>query len=163
MKQIEGLAARGAGTGQPPAATCWRWRTCRSRTLQQEPPAAAYHAGEDPAHAAQLDLAAALCALACLFASVYVLLLRPVKKQLLAALRELPHRISAGAAPGAIAGGTASAAADLGRHSGPSRSGRRSLVEEDLRAEEPPGGKVNTRARGSSRLVQNWLREGGVE
>ena len=45
-------------------------------------------------------------ALACLFASVYVLLLRPVKNQLLTTFRELPKRLAATPKSDVIGGAT---------------------------------------------------------
>lgn len=100
-------------------------------------------------------------ALACLFASVYVLLLRPVKNQLLATLRELPRQIA-------------------GKSGGTPSTGE-SAEEESLQellggtADEDPGlkklsalkkhlvEKVKTEPAGATRLIQSWLREGGVD
>ena len=96
------------------------------------------------------------------------MLLRPVKKQLLTALRELPLRPRArssiaaeGPAGGAIAA-TVSASSlpevlDLaGLESDPSLK-KLALLKNHLVE------KVKTEPAGASRLIQNWLREGGVE
>ncbi len=107
-------------------------------------------------------------ALGCLFGSVYILLLRPVKKQLLTALRELPLRplgkkqLAAEASVGAAVSGMVSASPlpevlDLaGLESDPSLK-KLSLLKNHLVE------KVKTEPGGASRLIQNWLREGGVE
>ncbi len=102
-------------------------------------------------------------ALACLFGSVYTLLLRPVKKQVLTALRELPLRpankliTAAGSRSGyrpPRPGGRGDPDCGVGEQSG---------AEEAERAERPSGGEGQERAAGASQLVQSWLREGGVE
>lgn len=108
-------------------------------------------------------------AIACLFGSVYLLVLRPVKQQMLTALRALPARSAA--ATKLIAG----AEAQKPEAAPPPRS---ETLEEILGI---PGGENNPELRrlstmktrlvekvkaepaGASRLVQNWLREGGVE
>ncbi len=107
-------------------------------------------------------------ALGCLFGSVYILLLRPVKKQLLTALRELPLRplgkkqIAAEGPSGGAVAATVSASSlpevlDLaGLESDPSLK-KLTLLKNHLVE------KVKTEPAGASRLIQNWLREGGVE
>ncbi len=105
-------------------------------------------------------------ALACLFGSVYMLLLRPVKKQFLTMLRELPARIANKNAISETAGAQLAAAP------------RPEALEEMLGAAEQDGDvslkklavlknhlveKVKTEPAGASRLVQNWLREGSAE
>ncbi len=94
--------------------------------------------------------------LAALFLVIYWLVLRPVKKQALAAFRDLPGRVSAsltphasgtGAAPGtsaAIAGGEA-AAEVAGNRAG---NLKRLLTE-----------KVRSEPEAASRLVQSWVQE----
>ncbi len=101
-------------------------------------------------------------ALACLFASVYLLLLRPVKRQVLAAFRELPKRLSAGAGQITGAGvtdGTADLESILGKPLGEGdvtfkkvSALKKHLVE-----------KVKSEPAGATRLIQNWLHEGGVD
>ncbi len=103
-------------------------------------------------------------ALGCLFGSVYLLLFRPVKKQWMTALHELPLHVSG---KKAIAAGPAVASAvgtpvlpellDLaGLGSDPSLK-KLTLLKNHLVE------KVKTEPAGASRLVQNWLRESGVE
>lgn len=103
-------------------------------------------------------------ALACLFASVYVLLLRPLKNQLLTTFRELPKRI-AGKSSAAIADGEpvmGPGESVEGLLGGSAQEGdpgfkkisvlKKHLVE-----------KVKSEPAGATRLIQNWLHEGGVE
>src|SRR5271166_4191112 len=105
-------------------------------------------------------------ALACLFGSVYMLMLRPVKKQFLTMLRELPARIANGKAISETAGGQIAAAP----HS--------EALEDILGAMDQEGDvslkklavlknhlveKVKTEPANASRLVQNWLQEGSAE
>ena len=94
-------------------------------------------------------------AISLLFAMVYLLILRPVKKQLIAAL-QAPLR-TALAAPGASTGGTAAALAGESVESGGGALGdgmprmvalKKTLV---MKVKEDP--------KGASRLIQNWLRE----
>jgi len=105
-------------------------------------------------------------ALACLFGSVYVLLLRPVKKQFMTMLRELPTR---------IAGKNAFTEAASGKVAAPPQP---EALEEMLGGAGLDGDaslkklailknhlveKVKTEPAGASRLIQNWLREGTAE
>jgi flagellar biosynthesis/type III secretory pathway M-ring protein FliF/YscJ len=106
-------------------------------------------------------------ALACLFGGVYLLVLRPVKKQVLTALRELPAR----PATRLLATGEVQAAG----LSGGRREGSLPEVLGVAETEDNPAlkklsvlknhlvEKVKTEPAGASQLVQNWLREGGVE
>jgi len=97
-----------------------------------------------------------------------MLLLRPVKKQVLTALQALPARSAAKL----ISGGEVQAAGDV--------AGRRKLepADEILDLSEQQNNpsmkklstlktqlvdKVKAEPAGASQLVQNWLREGGVE
>jgi flagellar M-ring protein FliF len=105
-------------------------------------------------------------ALACLFGSVYMLLLRPVKKQFMTMLRELPSRATGKPAM------VEAAAAQVAAAPPPE------ALEEILAATGQDGDgslkklavlknhlveKVKTEPAGASRLIQNWLREGGAE
>lgn len=105
-------------------------------------------------------------ALACLFGSVYMLLLRPVKKQLMTVLRELPLR--------AVGNRTVAEAASPQVPSVPQIQ----TLEEILGTASLDGDaslkklailknhlveKVKAEPAGASRLVQNWLREGSTE
>lgn len=88
--------------------------------------------------------------IAALFAVVYFLLLRPVKRQALAAFRELPARIaSARAAPAETAGGPG--AVQLPERS--DEAARASALKRQLTD------KVRSEPAAASRLVQNWMRE----
>ncbi len=66
----------------PNVATCWRWRTCRSRTCSRMRPLPPTMLEKVQRSLRQWTWLLRYAALACLFASVYLLLLRPVKKQL---------------------------------------------------------------------------------
>lgn len=105
-------------------------------------------------------------ALACLFGSVYMLLLRPVKKQLMTVLRELPLR--------AVGNRTVAEAVSPQATSVPQNQ----TLEEILGTASLDGDgslkklailkdhlveKVKAEPAGASRLVQNWLREGSTE
>ena len=106
-------------------------------------------------------------ALACLFGSVYMLLLRPVKKQLMTVLRELPMRVagrhsiveSASAQPLTSAPQPESLEDILGAASldGDGSLKKLAVLKNHL------VDKVRTEPASASRLVQNWLREGSSE
>lgn len=89
--------------------------------------------------------------LAALFAVIYWLVLRPVKKQALAAFRELPGRVSARLVPqtaGATALGEGAAG---GLEEGGKRAGQlKRLLSEKVKAEP----------ESASRLVENWMHQG---
>jgi len=104
--------------------------------------------------------------LAALFLVIYWLVLRPVKKQFLTLLRELPARIANKNAISETAGGQIAAAP----HS--------EALEDILGAMDQEGDvslkklavlknhlveKVKTEPASASRLVQNWLQEGSAE
>ena len=104
-------------------------------------------------------------ALACLFGSVYILLLRPVKKQFMTMLRELPSRVaSKPALAEASAGQIASAPQPeaLEEILGAGQDGDVSLKKLAILKNHLVE-KVKTEPAGASRLIQNWLREGSVE
>jgi flagellar M-ring protein FliF len=88
--------------------------------------------------------------IAALFLIVYLLVLRPVKKQLVAAFRELPARV-------------AHSARDLGRPAAvevelpeSSEQGRRAATLKKQLTQ-----KVKTEPAAAGRLVQSWMRESG--
>jgi flagellar M-ring protein FliF len=85
-----------------------------------------------------------------LFLIVYFLMLRPVKKQVLTAFRELPARISKGGVNN-LAG--ASAAIEVELPAGAEQSKRAGALKKQL-AE-----KVKSEPEAASRLVQGWIRE----
>jgi flagellar M-ring protein FliF len=85
-----------------------------------------------------------------LFLIVYFLMLRPVKKQVLTAFRELPARLSKSAA--SLAAG-ASAAVEVELPAGAEQNRRANTLKKQL-AE-----KVKSEPETASRLVQSWIRE----
>lgn len=105
-------------------------------------------------------------ALACLFGSVYLLLLRPVKRQVITALKELPLR-------------RVPQLGGAGIQSDPLTAGNKADSVENILGlpdiENNPAfkklavlknhlvDKVKAEPAGASQLVQSWLREGGVE
>ena len=103
-------------------------------------------------------------ALACLFASVYLLLLRPVKKQILATFRELPNRIAAtktgqaNSSQDAIPESAGALEDLLGKPSDADPTFKRLAVLKKHLVE-----KVKNEPAGATRLIQSWLHEGGVD
>lgn len=92
-----------------------------------------------------------------LFLIVYFLMLRPVKKQVLTALRELPVRMARN--PKGLVGADAGAAAVGVEIELPgTEQGRRASTLKRQLSE-----KVKTEPAVASRLVQSWIREGGKE
>ncbi|HVO79390.1 MAG TPA: flagellar basal-body MS-ring/collar protein FliF [Terriglobales bacterium] len=94
---------------------------------------------------------------AALFLIVYFLMLRPVKKQVLAAFRELPKRVAQPAkelAEGAVA---AASGVEIELPAGNAGAKRASTLKKQL-AE-----KVKTEPAAASRLVQSWIREGSAQ
>lgn len=89
-------------------------------------------------------------ALAALFAVVYVLVLRPVKKQALAAFRELPGKVGHKKAESALPEG-----AVVEGKAAPLAEGERSQELKKMLTE-----KVKTKPEAASRLVESWVREG---
>jgi flagellar M-ring protein FliF len=95
-----------------------------------------------------------------LFLIVYFLMLRPVKKQLLAAFRELPKRAANSAKEVAQPSGAALAAAsgvEIELPAGSEGAKRASSLKRQL-AE-----KVKSEPAAASRLVQSWIREGSAQ
>ena len=87
-----------------------------------------------------------------LFVVVYALVLRPVKKQALAAFRQIPQQLaqSLAAAP---AGGAAGALAGIELPAGSDEAKRAIALKREL------GEKVKSEPAAASRLVQSWIRE----
>jgi len=104
-------------------------------------------------------------ALASLFGSVYMLLLRPLKKQMMTALRELPL----GSATGKLILGNNSKAQVSGPDSGEPVDALRAGTESNPALKKLSAlkdhlvEKVKSEPAGASQLVQTWLRDGGVE
>jgi flagellar M-ring protein FliF len=88
--------------------------------------------------------------LALLFAVVYFLVLRPVKKQALTAFRELPGKVLHSAPPG-LPAGEASGALVLGQQ--PTVEGQRASQLKKMLTE-----KVKAEPASASRLVESWVR-----
>ena len=138
-----GTGAGGAGHRSPLAATCWRWRTFRSRECPRSRRRRRPGWNGGSAACATYIWLFRYAALACLFASVYLLLLRPVKRQILTALRALPKRTASktGGAAELSRGEAAGRCGFAGRHLRRVGPGRRSLHQEAIGAQEPPGGQ----------------------
>jgi flagellar M-ring protein FliF len=99
--------------------------------------------------------------LAILFALVYLLVLRPVKKQMIALLKAPLHP----ALPASSTAGGAAAAADGegSLASLPRQAASISLeVQEAVALKKAVVGKVKSDPEAASRLIQNWLRESEV-
>jgi flagellar M-ring protein FliF len=89
-----------------------------------------------------------------LFAIVYFLMLRPVKKQLVASFRELPKAIAAKALTPAAAGAVAGAGpAEIELPVGTDGARRAVALKKQL------ADKVKSEPAAASRLVQSWIRE----
>jgi flagellar M-ring protein FliF len=87
-------------------------------------------------------------AMGALFLVIYWLVLRPVKKQALAAFRELPGKVASGLAPESAGAGATLGAGEGGLEEGGKRAGhlKRLLTE-----------KVKAEPEAASRLVQGWI------
>jgi flagellar M-ring protein FliF len=96
---------------------------------------------------------------AALFLIVYFLMLRPVKKQLLAAFRELPKRVAQPAKELAQGGAAVAAASavEIELPAGSAGAKRASALKKQL------ADKVKTEPAAASRLVQSWIREGSAQ
>ena len=91
-----------------------------------------------------------------LFLIVYFLMLRPVKTQVLTALRELPTRMARSSKE---LGGAATAAAVAVEIEPPGAEQARRATALKRQLSE----KVKTEPAVASRLVQSWMRDGGKE
>ena len=85
-----------------------------------------------------------------LFLIVYALVLRPVKKQAMAAFKQLPAKLAQPLAAGAAAGGTLG---NIELPPGSEEAKRAGLLKKEL-AE-----KIKTEPAAASRLVQTWIRD----
>ncbi len=168
MKQIEDLAAAALGI-DPKRGDVLAVENISFQGMQQDGPVPPTLLEKIQRNLRDWAWLLRYVALACLFGSVYLLVLRPVKQQVLTALRALPARSAA--APKLIAGGEA--------RQPETSPGRKSETLEEILG--IPGGednptlkklaamktrlveKVKAEPAGASQLVQNWLREGGVE
>ncbi len=167
MKQIEGLAAAALGIEEK-RGDMLAVENLSFQNLQQEAPVPPTMLDKIQRNLREWTWLLRYAALACLFGSVYLLLLRPVKTQVLTALRALPARpstklISAGEvqAAGELAGQRPTQSLDnildvSDQENNPAMK-KLSVLKSHL------VDKVKAEPAGASQLVQNWLREGGVE
>ena len=166
MKQIEGLAAAALGIDAK-RGDLLAVENLSFQTLQQEAPLPPTMLDKLQRNLRNWTWLLRYLALACLFGSVYLLLLRPLKKQMLTAFRELPLRA---AASRPIAGEAKSGEVlpvpkndsledILAGGSGSDDPSLKKLAVLKSRLVE----KVKNEPAGASQLVQNWLQEGGVE
>lgn len=89
-----------------------------------------------------------------LFLIVYLLMLRPVKRQILAALRELPAKVLRGAKAGALAP-EAAAGVEIELPVGAAQAQRAGALKRQV------ADKVKAEPATAGRLVQSWIRETG--
>jgi len=166
MKQIEGLAAAALGIDAK-RGDLLAVENLSFQNLQQDAPLAPTLLEKVQRNLRQWTWLLRYLALGCLFGSVYLLVLRPVKKQVLTALRELPappatRLIASGEMQGpGISGGRKSESLPdiLGVAETEDNPALKKLAVLKNHLVE----KVKTEPAGASQLVQNWLREGGVE
>ena len=163
MKQIEGLARAALGLDSA-RGDLLAVENLSFQSLQPETPAPPSRADKIQRVLRNFTWLFRYAALACLFASVWVLLLRPVKKQIIATFRDFPRRLAAKAATvaeldGAATDEAAELEAILGKPIGEGEATfkRVSVLKKHLAQ------KVKTEPAGATRLVQNWLHEGGVD
>jgi hypothetical protein len=90
--------------------------------------------------------------LAALFMVVYWLILRPVKKQALAAFRELPGRVAA-----RISSHSEQIPVDLQLKGGEAEGSRANLLKRLI------ADKVKAEPESASRLVQGWVQQEGQQ
>ncbi len=164
MKQIEELAAATLGIDAK-RGDLLAVENLSFQNLQQESPVVPGALERLQRNLQQWTWLLRYLAIACLFGSVYYLLLRPVKKQVITSLRELPARRS----PQVItAGSNAESLTDANASSlesilgVPDVEGNPALKKLAVLKNHLVD-KVKAEPTGASQLVQNWLREGGVE
>ncbi len=87
-----------------------------------------------------------------LFLVVYALVLRPVKKQAIAAFKQIPSQLAPGRAA-AVAGASAGVIAGIELPEGSDEAKRAGLIKKEL-AE-----KIKADPAGAGRLVQTWIRD----
>ena len=104
MKQIEGLARAALGLDSA-RGDLLAVENLSFQTLPSEAPVPPSRAEKIQRVLRNFTWLFRYAALACLFASVYVLLLRPLKNQLLTTFRELPKRLAGRATAGEMEGG----------------------------------------------------------
>jgi flagellar M-ring protein FliF len=167
LKQIEGLAAAALGIDEK-RGDLLAVENLSFQNLEQEAPAPPTTLEKTQRNLREWTWLLRYLALACLFGSVYWLLLRPVKKQILTALRALPSRPAARM----LSGGEVQAAGELAAQRKPDSLDN--ILDASAQEDNPAlkklsllknqlVDKVKAEPAGASQLVQNWLREGGVE
>lgn len=162
MKQIEELARATLGLDSN-RGDLLAIENLSFQTLQPEAPAAPTKVERVQRTLRNFTWLFRYAALACLFSSVYLLLLRPVKKQVIAAFRALPERIAtAKLSKGAVEGGTLAEGDSLSSLLGAAIEGDPNLARLSALKKHLVE-KVKTEPAGATRLIQNWLHEGGVD
>ena len=162
MKQIEDLA-RAALALDTSRGDLLAVENLSFQNIQAEPPAPPSRAEKIQRILRNFTWLFRYAALACLFASIYVLLLRPVKNQVLVAFRELPKRLAAGVTRGEAQVGALDTVAELEGILG------KPIGEDDIAFKKVSAlkkhlvEKVKSEPADATRLVQNWLHEGGVD
>ncbi len=164
MKQIEGLAAAALGIDAK-RGDLLAVENLSFQVLQQEAPAPPTPLEKVQRNLRDWTWLIRYLALTSLFGSVYMLLLRPVKKQVITALRELPlasatGKLLLGNNSNAQVGGLDSGEqvdALLAAGEGNPALKKLSVLKDHLVE------KVKSEPAGASQLVQSWLRDGGVE
>jgi len=161
MKQIEGLAAAALGI-DPGRGDLLAVENLSFQSLQQDAPLPPTMLEKMQRTLREWTWLLRYLALASLFGSVYLLLLRPMKKQLLSVFRELPSR--SGARLIAAARDQADASDPGSPRNIPAGAPDESQGLKRLAAlKKQMVETVRSEPAGASRLVQGWLREGGVE
>jgi len=98
-------------------------------------------------------------ALSLLFVAVYLLILRPVKKQVFAILAGTPHAALPGVAGEAGALAARSVDGALGGLPDEAGVGATPEVEQAIELKKRLASKIKGDPQGASRLIQNWLRK----
>lgn len=165
MKQIEGLAAAALGIDAK-RGDLLAVENLSFQNLEQDAPLPPTMLEKVQRNLRQWTWLLRYAALGCLFGSVYLLVLRPVKKQVMSALRELPAppstRLIAGEVQGhGLSGGRK--VESLGEILGVADAEDNPALKKLSVLKNHLVEKVKTEPAGASQLVQNWLREGGVE
>jgi flagellar M-ring protein FliF len=166
MKQIEDLAAAALGI-DPKRGDLLAVENLSFQNMQQDAPVPPTLLEKVQRNLHEWTWLLRYLALGCLFGSVYMLLLRPVKKQVLTALRALPARPAA--ANKLISGGEVQPQEAAAARKPDALQGILGVAEADPALKQLSAlktrlaDKVKAEPAGASQLVQNWLREGGVE
>ena len=165
MKQIEDLAAAALGIDGK-RGDLLAVENLSFQNLQQDAPLSPSFLERMQRVLRQWTWLLRYLALACLFGSVYMLLLRPLKQQLMTTLRALPAwagssgKLLSGAGVQAPGGAKPDSLQDiLAIQEGEDNPALKKLSTLKNQLVE----RVKSEPAGASQLVQSWLREGGVE